>query len=343
MKNDALLTKISLPEGSTIREVVDSLNESGRGVVLICNESGQLVGVITDADVRRGLAQGLSLDGSSLKIACLNPITVCVNARKADVFKKFKETKISALPIISQDKQVVDCSFLDQFQAKEYEQKIMCIMAGGFGKRMGALTENVPKPMLLVKGKPMIQHIIDRAVGEGFDKIFISTYYLKNKIREYFGDGDSFGIPIEYLEEPKPLGTGGSLSMIPVSEGPVIVTNTDVITNLGYSKLLEFHKLHNAHFTMAVRKHSIKHPFGVVKSDGLDFVGIEEKPVWSTNVNAGIYVLDSSQKSFVKSGESITMPEIIIRAQANGKKIVLFPLHEECIDLGTLAEYEGVR
>lgn len=343
MKNDALLSKISLTEGSAIRDVVNSLNESGRGVVLICDESGRLVGVITDADVRRGLAQGLSFDDSSLKIACLEPITVCVNTVKAELFKKFMVTKIRALPIISQDKQVVDCSFLDQFQTKEYDQKIMCIMAGGFGKRMGTLTEKVPKPMLIVRGKPMIQHIIDRAVGEGFEKIFISTHYLKDKIKDYFGDGDSFGIPIEYLEEPKPLGTGGSLSMIPTSEGPVVVTNTDVITSLGYSKLLEFHKLHDAQITMAVRKHSINHPFGVVKSDGLDFVGIEEKPVWSTDVNAGIYVVDSSQKSFVKSGESITMPEIILRAQANGEKIVLFPLHEECVDLGNLAEYEDMQ
>ena len=131
--------------------------------------------------------------------------------------------------------------------------------------------------------------------------------------------------------------------MIPINEGPVVITNTDVMTNLGYSKLLEFHKLHDAKITMAVRKHSIKHPFGVVKSDGLDFVGIEEKPVWSTNVNAGIYVVDASQKSVVKSGEFITMPEIILRAQANGEKIVLFPLHEECVDLGSLNEYEVMR
>ena len=189
----------------------------------------------------------------------------------------------------------------------------------------------------------MIQHIIDRAVEEGFEKIFISTYYLKDKIKGLFWRWRQFWYSHRVSGGARAIGHGGSLSMIPTSEGPVVVTNTDVITNLGYSKLLDFHKLHDAQITMAVRKHSINHPFGVVKSDGLDFVGIEEKPVWLTDVNAGIYVVDSSQKSFVKSGESISMPEIILRAQANGEKIVLFPLHEECVDLGSLAEYEDMR
>ena len=115
------------------------------------------------------------------------------------------------------------------------------------------------------------------------------------------------------------------------------------MTNLGYSKLLDFHRLHDAKITMAVRRHLIKHPYGVVKGDGLDFIGIEEKPVWSTDVNAGIYVLDMSVRDLVGAGDVISMPEIVTRAKQHGKKVTLFPLHEECIDLGTIAEYRDMR
>lgn len=343
MKNDALLNEISLPKESSIRDAITSLNASGKGIVLLYDEQGKLSGTITDADVRRGLSQGFGLEDDCCAIACLKPIAIDNGTVKADVFKKFRDTKLRALPVVLNDGYLVDCSFLDQFQPEEYNQKILMIMAGGFGKRMGELTKDTPKPMLLVRGKPMIQYIVERAAKENFEQVFISTHYLKNRISDYFEDGKAFGVSIQYIEEKVPLGTGGSFSILPVNHGPVVVTNTDVMTNLGYSKLLDFHRLHNAEITMAVRRHLIQHPYGVVKGDGLDFIGIEEKPVWSTDVNAGIYVLDMSVRDIVGAGDVISMPEIVTRAQQHGKKVILFPLHEECIDLGTIAEYRDMR
>lgn len=343
MRNAMLMRKISLPKKSKIRDAINSLNESGKGIVLLCDEQGKLSGTITDADIRRGLSRGFGLEDECITIACLKPVAIKNNAIRTDIFKKFKETKLRALPVVLEDGYLVDCTFLDQFQPEEYNQKFMLIMAGGLGKRMGNLTKKTPKPMLLVRGKPMIQHIVERAANEKFEKIFISTHYLKDQIYDHFKDGKAFGVSIQYIEEKVPLDTGGSFSILPVNDGPVVVTNTDVMTNLGYSKLLEFHRLHDAKITMATRRHLIEHPYGVVKGDGLDFIGIEEKPVWSTDVNAGIYVLDMSVRNFFEKGKKITMPEIITRAKKKRKKVILFPLHEECIDLGSVPEYNDMQ
>ena len=220
MKNDALLNEISLPMESSIRDAIASLNASGKGIVLLYDEQGKLSGTITDADIRRGLSQAFGLEDDCRTIACLKPIAIDNGTVKADVFKKFRDTKLRALPVVLNDGYLVDCSFLDQFQPEDYNQKILMIMAGGFGKRMGELTKDTPKPMLLVRGKPMIQHIVERAAKENFEQVFISTHYLKNRISDYFEDGKAFGVSIQYIEEKVPLGTGGSFPILRLIMAP---------------------------------------------------------------------------------------------------------------------------
>ena len=206
---------------------------------------------------------------------------------------------------------------------------------------MGNLTKDKPKPMLKVKNKPMLQHIVEMAVKEGFEKIFISTHYLAEQIHDYFGDGSTFGADINYIFEEKPLGTGGSFARLPVEEGLCLVTNADIISGVGYSKLVDFHRLHGGAATMAVKQHIIQHPFGVVKADGVDLLEFEEKPIWKTNINAGIYVLDMHLKKLIKKNEVIDMPNLIARASKEYKDVKIFPLHESWIDLGDLEAYDN--
>jgi len=339
MTVESLLSEICLPLDANILDAVESLNASRRGIVLVREDDGQLFGTITDADVRRGLAAHISLESSVKEIANRHSTTLPVGVAKGEITKRFAETKLRAIPILDAHGVVTDCIFVDQVTAIDHVQRILMIMAGGFGRRMGQLTKKTPKPMLQIKGRPMIEHIVHQAVAENFERVYISTHYLGGQIQSHLGDGREFGIKIDYIEETKPLDTGGSFANIPISQGPIVVTNADVLSNVGYSKLIDFHHLHNASVTMAVHEHIIQHPFGVIRSDGIDLLGIDEKPEWVTRVNAGIYVLDADVKKMIGQDEAVPMPEIIKRVKQQGNRVVVFPLHEHWTDLGSQAQY----
>jgi len=338
MRQD-LLRQICVPPTATILGAVESLNNSRKGIVLVTCYDGRLLGTITDADIRHGLASRISLEERVTVIANGNAVTLADGTSRDEIVNCFIETKLRALPILDNKGSVVDCVFLDQFSAHVQTQRVLMIMAGGFGKRMGSLTEKTPKPMLQVNDKPMMAHIIEQAAREHFEKVYISTHYLGDQIQDHFSDGKRFGVEIHYIEEASPLDTGGSFANIPVSQGPVVVTNADVLSGVGYSKMVDFHLLNSATVTIAVHQHIIQHPFGVVRSDGIDFLGIDEKPRWITSINAGIYVLDASVKKMIQHDEPISMPDVIQRVKNSGARVVVFPLHENWTDLGDATQY----
>ena len=185
----------------------------------------------------------------------------------------------------------------------------------------------------------MLQHIIELAVKDGLEQIFISTHYLADQISDYFESGDRFGAKITYIHEEKPLGTAGSFAKLPLKDGICVVTNADIISPICYSKLIDFHFLNTATATVAVKQHLIEHPFGVVRADGINFIKCEEKPVWKTNVNAGIYVLDITTKTLIEKNECIDMPTLINRVKSEFGSVKIFPLHESWMDLGDVNVY----
>jgi NDP-sugar pyrophosphorylase family protein len=211
----------------------------------------------------------------------------------------------------------------------------MIIMAGGFGRRLLPLTEDCPKPMLIVAGKPMLEHIIERAKLEGFSQFILSLHYLGQRITEYFGDGSRWQVEISYVNEEHPLGTVGALSLVePRPEYPFIVTNGDVLTDIRYGEMLDFHLSHQATATMAVRQHEWQHPFGVVKTKGIEIIGFEEKPIHRTHVNAGIYVLNPDALAHLQKGASCDMPTLFERLRRSGQSTIAYPMHEPWLDVG---------
>lgn len=328
---------------SSIFDAIQCLNGSGKGIALVVDEHDHLIGTITDADIRQGLAQKFKLEDNVLMIANQNPTFLEDGVSVSSIVRKFRETRLRAIPLLDANKKVVDCVHVEQFNLHQDIEKILLIMAGGFGTRMGDLTADLPKPLLPVNGKPMMQYIVERAANEGFKKIYISTHYLADQIHKCFGQGEAFGVDIEYIFENLPLGTGGSFALLPIDTGPVVVTNADVLSTVGYSKILDFHRLQKADVTIAVRSHSIQHPYGVVESDGIEFRNFVEKPSWCTNVNAGIYVLDAKLKSGLVAQKPITMPEIIQEIKNQGGKVIIFPLHENWVDLGNMGEYTSFQ
>jgi len=209
------------------------------------------------------------------------------------------------------------------------------IMAGGIGTRLRPLTDNCPKPMLLVAGKPMLEHIINRAKLEGFSRFIISINYLGHIIESYFGDGKSLDVSIEYLREESPLGTAGALSLFKVKPAlPIVVTNGDVITDIRYGELLDFHLRHLASATMAVRVHEWQHPFGVVQTQGFEIVGFEEKPIARSHINAGVYALNPDALDLLSKNMHCDMPILFERLKAQSLRTVAYPMHEPWLDVG---------
>jgi NDP-sugar pyrophosphorylase family protein len=208
-------------------------------------------------------------------------------------------------------------------------------MAGGKGTRLLPNTESCPKPMLKIAGKPMLLHIIERAKFNGFEKFIIATHYLGKVIEEYFGDGRAFGVEIDYLRESKPLGTAGALGLIANAQNqPLIVTNGDVITDINYGELLDFHVNSIGTATVAVNSYEWQIPFGVVEIEGLNIIRIEEKPISKVYINAGIYVINPEVLAEIKSNSYLDMTSLLEKLKTKGHKIVAYPMHEPWRDIG---------
>lgn len=325
-----------LPPESTIRQAIARLNEAGLQIVLVLNNMDTLLGTVTDGDIRRGLLRGLSLDEPIASVMRSNSLIVPPEMSRDMVMQLMHANRFRHLPIVDSDHKVVGLHLWDEITALTERPNLIVIMAGGLGTRLRPHTENCPKPMLPIAGKPMLEHIIERAKAEGFSRFIISIQYLGHVIEEYFGTGKHLGVQINYLKEKAPLGTAGALGLLtPPPELPFIVTNGDVLSDIKYGELLDFHGRHSAVATMAVRLHEWQHPFGVVQTQGVDIVGFEEKPIARTHINAGIYALSPEALNLMMAtNHHCDMPTLFEQLQVKGKRIVAYPMHEPWLDIG---------
>jgi NDP-sugar pyrophosphorylase family protein len=213
-------------------------------------------------------------------------------------------------------------------------------MAGGEGKRMRPLTESCPKAMLKIGDKPILEHVLDRFIDEGYINFCFSVKYMSHIIKDYFGDGSKWGVSIKYLEENVPLGTAGSLSLLDeLPEKPILVTNCDVLTEVKYSHLIEYHQAHNAAATMAVREYEWAHPFGVVELSEHRILSLKEKPIYKTYINAGIYALEPSAMKEIVKNSHLDMTDLFDILIDKGMNTVAYPTHEYWFDVGRPADF----
>lgn len=324
-----------LPSNATIAQSIRNLNEVSLKIVLVVNEHGVLEGTISDGDIRRGLLKGLNLESSINTIIHRNAFVVPPELGRDLVMQLMVANKIQQIPVVDQNHHVIGLHTWDEITSPNSRSNLMVIMAGGMGTRLRPHTNNCPKPLLEVAGKPMLEHIIDRAKLEGFSHFVISICYLGEMIEEYFGDGKRLGVQIGYLRESSPLGTAGALSMLsPIPTSPFVVANGDVITDISYGGLLDFHIRHGATATMAVRSHEWQHPFGVVNTEGVEIVGFEEKPIVRSHINAGVYAIDPIALNVLEENAHCDMPTLFERLQAIARRTVAYPMHEPWLDVG---------
>jgi dTDP-glucose pyrophosphorylase len=324
-----------LPVNATIQQAIRNLDQVAIKIVLVVNEAGKLEGTISDGDIRRGLLKGLDINSPIESIIHHNALVVPSEMGRETVMQIMVVNKIHQIPVVDEHHRVVGLHLWDEITTPPTRSNLMVIMAGGMGTRLRPHTENCPKPLLSVAGKPMLEHIIERAKLEGFSHFVLAIHYLGHMIEDHFGNGERLQVNIEYIREEFPLGTAGALSLLNQRPHvPFVVTNGDVITDIHYGELLDFHIRHAAAATMAVRVHEWQHPFGVVQTQGVVIVGFEEKPVARSHINAGVYVLDPDALSVLSAEAHCDMPNLFERLQAKAMRTVAYPMHEPWLDVG---------
>ena len=333
-----------LSANATIREVISCMNFSSLRIVLIVNDQGRLDGTISDGDIRRGLLKDLNLDGPIDSIIHRSALVVPSTMERKMVLQLMTANRIQQIPVIDEEGRVIGLHVWDDIVPCSVRSNRLVIMAGGKGMRLRPLTEKSPKPLAMVAGKPILEHIIERAKLEGFSDFVLAIHYLGHMIEEYFGNGEKLNVNIEYLRENIPLGTAGALSLLSTEpKEPFVVTNGDILTDIRYGELIDFHNRYMAVATMAVRAHEWQHPFGVVQTQGVDIVGFEEKPVTRTHINAGVYILSPLALDKLEYEAYCDMPTLFERLQALGLKTVAYPMHEPWLDVGIPADLERAR
>ena len=285
------LNMLVLPT-STILHAMRILEDAGKEIVLVCDGDRRLLGTVTDGDIRRAVLAGRSVESTAVMEIMQAAFTaVSVEVGRAEVLDMMRARGIGQVPIVDANGRLQGLHTLHALLGAARRPNSAVIMAGGKGTRLRPYTEQLPKPMVRVAGRPILERILLHLVGSGIRTVYLAINYLGHIVEQHFGDGDRFGCHISYLRETKPLGTGGALSLLPPIHDPIVVMNGDLVTQADVGRLLDFHTENKFSATMGVRTHTVELPFGVADVVDSKLVSIREKPFEQHLVNSGIYVL----------------------------------------------------
>jgi len=332
------LSDILVNHNSDAIEALKAINKTKSFIALIIDENHKLIGTITDGDIRRGLLNGKKLESNVQNFMHKNFLSIKESELSNINLEKFFEENNIPIPILDSNGRVKEILRKDQLiQRCKSTICTAVIMAGGKGKRLLPYTLDCPKPMIFINDKPMLEIILEKCINFGFNKFYISVNYLKDKIIDYFGDGKKWGVNINYLFENQPLGTAGSLKLLPDYKNinnSILVLNGDVITNLNFNLLSEFHQKNNADITICAKHNKFTIPFGVIHTSGVDLENIIEKPTYDFLVSAGIYLIKPFILDYIQENIYIDMPDLVLLAKEKNLKVVTFPIHEFWLDVG---------
>ena len=334
-----------LEDDRTIQKAAELLTENSLRIVLVVDKENRLLGTITDGDIRRALMAGSAMSSLVTSVMQKNPIAVNQGDSRRKALQIMREKDLLCLPVLDPAGVVVGLETVRDLLFKEQRPNPVLLMAGGFGKRLYPLTREVPKPLLPVGEKPILQTILEQLAEGGFSQFFLALHYRAEQVRAHFGDGSKWGVRIEYLEERQPLGTAGALSLLDQTmiDAPLLMMNGDLLTRLDFGQLVDFHGEHGGLATMCVREYDFQIPYGVVHGDGDQVTDIIEKPVQKFFVNAGIYVLEPDLLGQCRPDEAIDMPDLLRQVVSDGCKVSMFPIHEYWLDIGRIEEYERAQ
>ncbi len=337
MKN---VNKIKINSESTIKQALKIISDGAIHIAVVIDKKEKFVGTLSDGDIRRGLLKGLDINSPIKSIISKKPIFVNKNETKENILKIALAKKIYQIPVVDRNRKILGIHVLDDLIKLKNKSNKVVIMAGGKGMRLRPLTKNIPKPMLKVGNRPLLHTLVEKFKDSGYMNFVICVNYKSKIIQDYFGDGDKFGVKIEYIHEKTKMGTAGALSLFKKKPNePFFVINGDLLTNLDFEKMLNFHNEHNAKATMCVREYNIDSPYGEVKLESENIKKIEEKPKHKFYVNAGIYILDPKCIDLIPK-KFFDMPSLFKKMIKNKNKTISFPLGEYWLDIGKINEYK---
>ena len=323
-----------LKSSATIKDALNNLVNSSKRICLVINKKNNFMGTITDGDIRRALLKNFKLSSPIVKIINYKPLRSSISDNLNSLKKKMIQGDIWQVPILNK-KRIIGLLILTDDHEKKIFNTIFYIPAGGFGKRMGELTQETPKPMLIIKGKPIIQHIIENGKLAGFKEFVISLHYKSSIIKKFIKNKDFFGVNVKFINEKKPLGTCGSLAnTLKLNYKEIVVHNGDIIGDINYHDLLNFH--YNMKNKITVVKSSLEYlnPFGVIKINNKNLLtDLKEKPTYKFNILSGIYVLNKSILRTIKKNTHMNMTDFINKNLR--KKISVYHLKKQWNDIGS--------
>ena len=335
--------KIIVKPESSLKDVIAVIDKSALQFAVVLNEKKQLLGSVTDGDVRRAIIKGLDLNTSISKIMNSNPIFAYESSSKIKQVNIMRKFSIKHLPILNIEDEVVGILSYSELTDIDQKQNVVVVMAGGLGLRLRPLTDDLPKPMLLLDDKPILEHIIINFIKQGFNNFIISVNYKANIIKDYFKNGDKWDIKISYVQEDSKLGTAGALALLDCSMNkPLIVTNGDVLTNLDFTDLLKFHSNKKSDATMVLKSLQFKFPFGIPELVQDRIIAINEKPLKKFLINAGIYVFSPKIIKLLPK-EKIDMTEFFEKLIKNKKNIFSYKMSNDWIDIGEKRDYYKLK
>jgi len=335
------LSCVPLHESASLVEVISAIQLSNEKLCLIVNDSAELVGTVTDGDVRRAILDGAQLNAEAVEAMNKSPQIISETELGRGEARATNQVEF----VVVLDDLRRPAGLFRSGSVREMTNIPVVLMAGGRGSRLLPLTEGIPKSLVEIGGTPMIEILISRMADQGFVDFFISVNHFGLQIEERLGTGERLGVHISYIRENQPLGTAGALGLLAGQiDRPFLVANSDLVTTCDFRSLLKFHSDSEANITVGVREYLHQVPFGVAKIRNGIITDLEEKPVLREFVSAGIYCLEASVILEVQEDEYLDMPDLVGRSiREASKKVVGFPIHETWDDVGQLADLERVR
>lgn len=326
---------------TSIRETLLVMDKGALKIALVVDGERRLLGTVSDGDVRRGILAGCSLEDRVQKVMYVTPTVVGQSEGREKILALMRQKQIYQIPVVDDAGVLVGLEEIDTILAPPKLENWVVLMAGGLGTRLKQLTKDIPKPLLKIGDKPILETILDNFIEHGFSRFFISVNYKSELIEGHFGDGSRWGVRIDYLREDKKLGTAGALGLLPEKpDVPILVMNGDVLTKVNFQQLLDFHLEHKAAATMCVREYDFQVPYGVVKLDQHRIASIEEKPIQRFFVNAGIYVLEPHTLERIPYNSYYDMPSLFENLVDQQQETAVFPVREYWLDIGRIDDFE---
>ena len=318
--------------------LLKKLDEEGNGFLVIVDNNFTLLGMITDGDIRRAI---LNKKNEIWDIINKNPVTINISVNRDGAIKTLHKIKRRQIPVVDSSNKLLNIFYLED-EEKKFNNNYVVIMAGGLGSRLGELTKDIPKPMLNVAGKPMLENIILYFRDFGFSKFIFCVNYKSEIIIDYFQDGKRWEVEINYNFEQNKMGTAGALSLIEMKfDEPFFVVNGDVLTNINLQDFMNFHMSNQSYLTMCVKKIDYQIPYACIDIDiENNITGLIEKPIKQYNINTGMYILDPAALSLISYNEYYDMTTLIIDLISNNHKVLAYNHDEYWLDIGYKSDYQ---